>query len=754
MRARRRRIGFIGRIDPDETMVDGQTVKTRTLYRYLVRRFGASSVRAVDTRDYRRETGRVVRELIRCLHECDDVVVLLSSGGRRALFPILRLASAVLGVRVYHDLIGGSLADDVEADASGRLVRHLNSFEVNWVETRALADRLRALGVRNASHLPNFKDVDDVDVDPRVPPGPPYRLCALSRVTPEKGIDNAVRAVAAINGDGPPVVTLDVFGPIEPSYEERFRRLVDSVPHVRYAGRVPPERAAAAVSGHFALIFPTEWIGEGVPGTIIDAMHAGLPVVASRWPYYCEMLQDGVTGLSYDFDRPELLEATIRELIALPDEELAAMRRATLERARAYAPEAVFGEIARALTRPARSARTAGEAGPAKAPGPAKTPGPAVGPAALAAPAPGPAAATPSDGVRVMIVIHGLETGGAEMMVLHLARELSRAGHPVRVVSLHGDETDVAGLMRRAGVDVVALNKAGGPDPRTVLRLRAQMRDFSPAVVHTHLPVLEYVLPAARLYGRRVRIIHTVHNLAREETRHRVLRAVNRRAFSHGVVPVALNEEVRSSICREYALPASAVPVVGNGIDLDAFRGPQRRGPRGAGARLLCVARLAPAKNHALLLRTVARLRESGRDVSLTLVGDGPLRGALEERARELGISQRVRFAGRRTDTPAFYRDCDLFVLLSDYEGMPMSIIEAMASGLPVVATRAGGVAELVDDGVNGALVEADAAAAAEAIAAICDDPALYARLSDGAVRTSSHYSAEAMMEKYVDLYR
>lgn len=749
MRARRRRIGFIGRIDPDETMVDGQTVKTRTLYRYLVRRFGASSVRAVDTRDYRRETGRVVRELIRCLHECDDVVVLLSSGGRRALFPILRLASAALGVRVYHDLIGGSLADDVEADASGRLVRHLNSFEVNWVETRALADRLRALGVRNASHLPNFKDVDDVDVDPHAPPsGPPYRLCALSRVTPEKGIDNAVRAVAAINGDGPPVVTLDVFGPIEPSYEERFRRLVDSVPHVRYAGRVPPERAAAAVSGHFALIFPTEWIGEGVPGTIIDAMHAGLPVVASRWPYYCEMLQDGVTGLSYDFDRPELLEATIRELIALPEEELAAMRRATLERARAYAPEAVFGEIARALTRPARSARTAGEAGPAK------TPGPAVGPAALAAPAPGPAAAAPSDGVRVMIVIHGLETGGAEMMVLHLARELSRAGHPVRVVSLHGDETDVAGLMRRAGVDVVALNKAGGPDPRTVLRLRAQMRDFSPAVVHTHLPVLEYVLPAARLYGRRVRIIHTVHNLAREETRHRVLRAVNRRAFSHGVVPVALNEEVRSSICREYALPASAVPVVGNGIDLDAFRGPQRRGPRGAGVRLLCVARLAPAKNHALLLRTVARLRESGRDVSLTLVGDGPLRGALEERARELEISQRVRFAGRRTDTPAFYRDCDLFVLLSDYEGMPMSIIEAMASGLPVVATRAGGVAELVDDGVNGALVEADAAAAAEAIAAICDDPALYARLSDGAVRTSSHYSAEAMMEKYVDLYR
>ena len=748
MRARRRRIGFIGRIDPDETMVDGQTVKTRTLYRYLVRRFGAANIRAVDTLDYRHQGGRVVRELIRCLHACDDVVVLLSSGGRRALFPILWLASQVLGVRVHHDLIGGSLADDVEADASGRLVRHLNSFEVNWVETRALADRLRALGVRNVSHLPNFKDVDDVDVDPQAPRGRPRRLCTLSRVTPEKGIDNAVRAVAAINGDGPPVVTLDVFGPIEPSYEEHFRRLIDSVPHVRYAGRVPAERAAATVSGHFALIFPTEWTGEGVPGTIIDAMHAGLPVVASRWRYYGEMLQDGVTGLSYDFDRPELLEATIRELLALPEAEVVSMRCALLARARAYTPEAVFGQIVQALTRPAKSAKPEKPAKPAGGAGLATTPEAAVGPA-------GPGAGPERDArhTRVMIVVHGLETGGAEMMVLHLARELSRAGHPVRVVSLHGDETDVAGLMRRAGIDVVALNKAKGPDPRTVLRLRAQMRDFSPDVVHTHLPVLEYVLPAARLYGRRVGIIHTVHNLAREETRHRVLRAVNRLAFSHGVVPVALNEEVRSSICREYALPPSAVPVVGNGIDLDAFRAPARRVVDGAGARLLCVARLAPAKNHALLLQTVARLVESGRDVSLTLVGDGPLRGRLEERARELGISGRVRFAGRRTDTPAFYRDADVFVLLSDYEGMPMSIIEAMASGLPVVATRAGGVAELVADGVNGALVEADADAAAEAIAAVCDDPALYARLSAGAVRTASRHSAAAMMEKYVDLY-
>ena len=699
-------------------MVDGQTVKTRTLYRYMVECFGAANICAVDTLNYHHEAARVTRELIKCLHACDVVVVLLSNGGRRALFPVLWLASTVLHVRVYHDLIGGTLADDVVEDSSGRLLKYLNSFEVNWVETRSLEDRLRALGVPNASYLPNFKDAGEAVVNPSVPPGPPWRLCTFSRVMSKKGIDNAVRAVAAINeGAAAPTVTLDVYGPIEDSYEERLRRLIGSVPEVRYAGRVPPERAAATITGYFALLFPTEFTTEGVPGTIIDAMHASLPVVASRWRHYSEMLEDGVTGLSYDFSSPELLEGTIRRLIALPEGEVESMRRAVFARSRAYSPQAVFGEIARTLTHRA------------------------------AAPA--------QRGPRVMIVIHGLGTGGAEMMVLNLARELAGAGHPVQVVSLHGDQTDVAELMRRAGIDVVALNKAKGPDPRTVLRLRTAMRSFCPTVLHTHLPVLEYVLPAARLYGKRVKIIHTVHNLAHKETQRSVLRSLNRYAFSHGIVPVALNEEVRASVCRKYALPASAVPVVGNGIDLDAFL--CRRDPedlRDRPVRLLCVARLAVVKNHALLLEAMARLRGAGREVSLTLVGDGPLRSQLVEHAQALGVSDCVRFAGRQRDTAAFYRRADIFVLLSTYEGMPMSILEAMAAGLPVVATRAGGVPEIVKDGVNGALVKADAGAAAAAIAAICDDHALYQRLSAAAVKASAAYSARAMMENYVDLYR
>lgn len=357
--------------------------------------------------------------------------------------------------------------------------------------------------------------------------------------------------------------------------------------------------------------------------------------------------------------------------------------------------------------------------------------------------------------LRVMLVVHGLSTGGAEVMVLNLARELLGAGHRIQVVCLHEDGTDVAGRLRDAGVDLLCLNKAPGPDPRIIISLAAAVRRLRPTTVHTHLPVLAYVLPALRLSGCRARVLHTVHNLASKETRLRVLRWVNHYAFRRGVVPVALNEEVRESVRRTYRLDAGQIPVVRNGVDIATFRSP--RDPAGLPdrpVRLLCVARLEPVKNHALVLEVLQQLTASGRRAELTLVGDGSLRAELEERARSLGVADLVRFAGLRSQTAPFYRRADLFVLLSDYEGLPMSIIEAMAAGLPVVATPAGGVPGIVADGGNGLLVEPDAPGIAASIAALSNDPQRYLALSRGARRTAQGYSATAMMEAYRELYR
>ncbi|WP_159718401.1 MULTISPECIES: glycosyltransferase [Actinomyces] len=370
-------------------------------------------------------------------------------------------------------------------------------------------------------------------------------------------------------------------------------------------------------------------------------------------------------------------------------------------------------------------------------------------------------AARSQPAMRIMLVTHGLGTGGAEMMVLNLARELKRAGHPVLVACLGSGGTDIADALRDAGARVEALGKRKGPDPRVIAGLRHLIHEFRPTAIHTHQPVLAYVLPAVRLSGARPRLIHTVHSVATHETRLPALRRLNRYAFRHGVVPVALGEEVRDSICREYRLAPEGVPVVRNGVDVGAFaceRDLDAPGARRRAPRLLCVARLAPVKNHALLLDAVAALARAGRDASLTLVGDGPLAADLDQRARTLGIADLVRFAGPQRDPAPFYAEADIFALASEHEGLPMSVIEAMAAGLPVVATAVGGVPSIVADGVNGALVNPRGPQAAQEIAAavarIWEDPEFYGRLSRAALATAEDHSARAMMEAYCDLYR
>jgi colanic acid/amylovoran biosynthesis glycosyltransferase len=163
------------------------------------------------------------------------------------------------------------------------------------------------------------------------------------------------------------------------------------------------------------------------------------------------------------------------------------------------------------------------------------------------------------------------------------------------------------------------------------------------------------------------------------------------------------------------------LPLVRCGVDTERFRPPARE--RDGRARILYVGRLVHEKGVGVLLEALA-----GLDAELVLVGDGPRRAELEQRARSLGVHDRVRFAGAvgQDEIRAYYEDADLFCLPSFAEGLPVVLMEAMASGLPVVTTSIAGVPELVEDGVSGLLVRpARPDALREALARVVDDPAL-----------------------------
>lgn len=351
-------IGVIGRINDEGFLCDGQTVKTRTIWRMLKEEYGEASLVAVDTTDYRKNPWKVAFQLARCLVRCEDIVVLLSRNGRNFFFPVLKWSSAFFGKRIYHSLIGGQLAIDTRENQ--KLADILNSFCVNWVETQNLVDDLKSLGVNNTELLPNFKQITPVTVEQlKVDKGSPVQLCTFSRVVEEKGILQAMQAIERLCEQDGDVWALDIYGPVAPEFQDAFERALKECTHSRYRGVVEPEKSVETLAPYRALLFPTKCPCEGFPGTVLDALSAGLPVIASRWDYYSEMLEDGSTGFSYS------IEGDVDDLIAairkLPQgDALFSMKHECLRRATSYGADALFRRMTDRIELEGRKARSGG----------------------------------------------------------------------------------------------------------------------------------------------------------------------------------------------------------------------------------------------------------------------------------------------------------------------------------------------------------------------------------------------------------
>ena len=343
-------VAIIGHFGGDQPFNDGQTVKTRVLYEELSARTGWA-IRRVDTYYRNRRPVRLLLQSLAALMTNRDIIVLLSGNGMRFYFPLLSFFARVFHTRVYHDVIGGNLSDYVQRYP--KFAGYLRSFRVNWVETRGVMERLREQGIENCEVLPNFKALrpvspEELSTDYK----PPYRFCTFSRVMREKGIEDAIDAICAVNGKRGDVAALDIYGPIEPGYEDAFARALErGGGSIRYGGVVRQEACTDTLRDYYMLLFPTFWHGEGMPGTIVDALSAGVPVIARRWRYCDEMLTNGVTGYVYDFDEPERL-APLIEYAITHTEETVAMKRSCLEKAMEYSAERAMSRVLKALEEP------------------------------------------------------------------------------------------------------------------------------------------------------------------------------------------------------------------------------------------------------------------------------------------------------------------------------------------------------------------------------------------------------------------
>lgn len=354
--------------------------------------------------------------------------------------------------------------------------------------------------------------------------------------------------------------------------------------------------------------------------------------------------------------------------------------------------------------------------------------------------------------MKIMQVIPYFCFGGAEIMCENLTYALKNAGQDVFVVSLYAERTPIAQRMEEAGIRIVYLDKKLGLDLSMVPKLAKLMGQERPDVVHTHLDVIKYAVAAARLSGVK-KCVHTVHSLADREAEGRVQKIINGTYFRQSwSVPVALTPEVQTSVSDFYGLPLERIPVIYNGIDLSRCV-PKTTYEAGKTVTILHVGRFDIPKNHAGLLEAFRLLRQSHPECRLRLVGDGDLRADMEALAREKGIADAVEFCGMQSNVYPYLHDADIFTLPSIYEGNPMTIIEAMGTGLPIAASRVGGIPDMIKHEESGLLVEPEPRAICEGLTRLVEDKSLRQRLGETARNQSQTFSAEHMARDYISCY-
>lgn len=364
--------------------------------------------------------------------------------------------------------------------------------------------------------------------------------------------------------------------------------------------------------------------------------------------------------------------------------------------------------------------------------------------------------------LRVLHIIPNFGSGGAERMAVNLMCGLAKRGLDVGAVSLFDrSDTDLEAELDAAGIPAWYLGKRLGFDARVYAKLGRVLRQFQPDVVHTHLSVLRYAWPLPAYQQVRVKV-HTVHNVADKEV-DRPGRWIHFLAFRTGVVPVSIAEAVSTSLGKVYGL--AQVPLIPNGIPVSQYTTPKvlptiwrrQEGLSERGFVFVSIGRLAAQKNPFLLLKSFSEGPAAiDAEAQLVLVGEGPLRAAVEEQARAMGLADRVRFLGFRTDIPDILAASDIFVSSSDYEGNPLAVMEAMAAGKPVIATAVGGVPELVEHGRTGLLIPpGDVRALANGMNTLLRNEAMRLAMGhEGASKARRLFEVGTMVEAYERLYR
>jgi len=309
---------------------------------------------------------------------------------------------------------------------------------------------------------------------------------------------------------------------------------------------------------------------------------------------------------------------------------------------------------------------------------------------------------------RILFLVTGLAYGGAETQVVYLATRFKSRGWEVGVVSLIPPKAYIEDL-EKADVLVFSLDiRRKLPDPRPILRLVQIIRKWQPDVVHSHMVHANLLARIVRPLAPFPVLVCTAHSI---DEGGRLREVLYRLTDPFCDLTTQVSQAGLERYVHVGAVPRHKICYIPNGVDTERFkpnledRLKVRKELGVEGFVWLAVGRFDPPKDYPNMLQAFARVVHKHLNTMLLIAGDGPLRKTMENMTRELGVEKHVKFLGIRRDIPQLMNAADAYVMSSEWEGMPMVLLEASACGLPIVATNVGGNAEIVLDGQTGFLV-------------------------------------------------
>lgn len=354
--------------------------------------------------------------------------------------------------------------------------------------------------------------------------------------------------------------------------------------------------------------------------------------------------------------------------------------------------------------------------------------------------------------IKVVCIIPSILTGGAEKMAIDLVAYLNKELFDVYLISLYKDTQSVySKFIDERNVSISYLDKKAGLDFITFKNLSKKLSEYRPDIIHTHLNASIYAIPWIN-QNKNVKWIHTIHNEAAKEFPKVYLNIMKYFYKKKMATPIAISERIKVSISEQYKIRKEEIPLIYNGVDTETFK-PFKIENREK-VVFCCVARFSYQKNHKILIDAFYRAVSKTPNISLILVGDGELRPEIEKQIEDYGIRDKVTLVGNTNDVLRYLQKSDVFVLSSRYEGLPLSVLEAMSAGLAILATRVGGIPDVVSDGEEGLLVSpGNSASLASAMVKIASEDQDRLNMRFKSLEKAKDFDVRRMAKLYEKIY-